>query len=272
MLHLGDLSQQFWSQPYVHAALFLACASPPLSAQEIATLPGHRGDVLALTFSPDGKILVTAGGKNPAAKSQGFREVKIWDTSNGSALPALASHADPVFAVEFKNDGRLLMTRTVYYTRYFKMDVKPPALLHSIRWWNVNDERIVENSSSGGIRIWDASAGEVKSTVKVNPGKAENVLVAPDESSVASLHADGSVKIWDVTSGKVKNTIRNPQHRIASLLMYTPDSKSIVTTAIDASGWLWDAASGTETAAIVIDKKKFDSMQQGAKGPKPPSG
>ncbi|HEV3142490.1 MAG TPA: hypothetical protein VGZ47_01245, partial [Gemmataceae bacterium] len=166
-------------------------------AQEIATLSGHRGDIRAFAFSPDGKILVTTSGKDPTSKAQGFGEVKLWDTANGSALPSLANHADPVFAVEFKNNGKLLMTRTVFYTRYFNMDAKPPALLHSIRWWNFNDERIVENPTSGGIRIWNAAAGEVKNTLKVNPGKAENVLVAPDESSVASLHADGFVKIWD---------------------------------------------------------------------------
>ncbi|HLW68589.1 MAG TPA: WD40 repeat domain-containing protein [Gemmataceae bacterium] len=244
----------------------------PLAAQEIATLPAPRGDVLALAFSPDGKILVSAGGKSPAAKSAGFGEVKLWNTSNGSALPALANHADPVFAVEFKNDGKLLMTRTIYYTRFFNMEAKPPALLHSIRWWNYDDERIVENPTSGGIRVWNAATGEVKSTLKANPGKAENVLVAPDESSVASLHADGSVKIWDSATGKFRNTIKSPQHRFMSLLMYSPDGKFIVTASQDTTLRLWEVASGMEATAIVVDKRKFDLMQQGARGPKPPAG
>jgi WD40 repeat protein len=253
------------------STIFLGLALP-LPAQEIATLPAHRADVLALAFSPDSKILVSAGGKNPAAKSPGFGEVKLWDTSNGSPLPAITNHADPVFAVEFKNDGKMLMTRTVFYTRYFNMEAKPPALLHSIRWWNFNDERIVENPTSGGIRIWDAATGEVKSTLKVNPGKAENVLVAPDESSVASLHADGSVKIWDVATGKVRNTIKNSQSRIVSLLAYAPDGKSIVTASLDSSLQLWDVASGNAMATIIVDKRKFDAMQQGPKGSRPPAG
>jgi WD40 repeat protein len=45
------------------------------TGKEVTTLRGHIGYVMAVTFSPDGKLLATAGGNRYAGK------VQLWDTA-----------------------------------------------------------------------------------------------------------------------------------------------------------------------------------------------
>src|SRR3954451_9150205 len=51
---------------------------------------GHSGDVLAVAFSPDSKILVTGGSD---------RLAKLWDVATGSVRADLAGHAGRVLCV-----------------------------------------------------------------------------------------------------------------------------------------------------------------------------
>ena len=67
----------------------------------------HVFRVLAIDFSPDGRLIATGGGE-PSRSG----EVKIWDASTGKLLRSLDSlHSDTVFGVRFSPDGGLLADR-----------------------------------------------------------------------------------------------------------------------------------------------------------------
>ncbi|MCC7207508.1 MAG: hypothetical protein IT323_09385, partial [Anaerolineae bacterium] len=55
----------------------------------------------AMAFSPDGNILATGHDSG---------EVKLWDTSNGQLLVALAGHADEILAIAFAPNGTGLLS------------------------------------------------------------------------------------------------------------------------------------------------------------------
>jgi len=75
------------------------------SRQLLWSVKAHRVGVYALAFSPDGRILASAG----VGTADFDRSVKLWDTLSGrELLPALAGHADPVRALAFTRDGRML--------------------------------------------------------------------------------------------------------------------------------------------------------------------
>src|SRR5205823_1772859 len=66
------------------------------------TLDGHRDYVLDMAFSPDGRLLATAGEKRP---------VFVWDAATGKRVAALP-YGLPIgaSAVAFSRDGRFLAT------------------------------------------------------------------------------------------------------------------------------------------------------------------
>ena len=82
--------------------------------------------VLALAFSPDGKILASGGGV-PSRDG----ELLLWNAADGSLLREIAgAHSDTVFDLSFTNDGALLASAAAdKFARVF--DVKTGKLVRS---------------------------------------------------------------------------------------------------------------------------------------------
>lgn len=63
------------------------------------TLEGHRAEVSAVTFSPNGRLLTSASRDNT---------VKLWDVATGALQGSLEDHTDYVNEVIFSPNDQLL--------------------------------------------------------------------------------------------------------------------------------------------------------------------
>jgi WD40 repeat protein len=105
---LGDLND-FTGLPRGEVLLWdLGSGGEPLR------LSAHPGGVYDVGFSPDGKLLASAGGRRQVPG-----EVKLWDAATGQCLATFRGHQDAAVAVAFTPDGRrlasagLILDRTV---------------------------------------------------------------------------------------------------------------------------------------------------------------
>lgn len=96
--------------------------------------PGHKGAIYSVSFSPDGKLLASAGED---------RRIKIWDLAASKVLKDLRGHTDTVHSLTWTADSSLLASG---------------GLDGSVRLWDVN--------ASGSRDFGDENAGNSNCSVE----------------------------------------------------------------------------------------------------------
>lgn len=163
-------------------------------------LAGHSNEVRSLVFSPDGKLLATAGG-NPGQ----YGEIKVWDTASGKELRVWRGHRDNIFAIAFSPDGKQLATCS-----YDKL-----------------------------IKLWDAATGNEVKTLKDHTDPVFALAFSPNGKLLASASADRTVKLWDVASGARLYTLSDALDAVNTLVFH-PSGKLLAGAGADRSIRVWE--------------------------------
>ena len=209
----------------------------------LGVLPYEYGQINALKFSRNGKLLLVAGGRGGAsgravlfdvetgkqltevgatetdaildadlspdqsaiAVGTPSKMVRIYSTADGSVLHSIKKHTDWVTAVEYSPDGVLLAT----------------------------------GDRSNGLIVWEADTAREFYTLLGHQKMITDVSWRPDSNVLASASEDGTIKLWDMQTG---NALKSwSAHGGGSLSVRFSMDGRIASTGRDRITKFWDA-------------------------------
>jgi WD40 repeat protein len=179
------------------------------------SLAGHNSHVWWVTFSSDGRRLVSVDGNGI---------IKIWDVANGKCRGSVEAHDGPIRAAALTPDGKILAS-------VGGSDFK-----------------------QGEAKLWDVVETEDRTTLKKRAdlkGHKRTVLclaIAPDGKLLATGSWDHSVKLWDIASAKEKRTLGRFGD-LVHCVAFSPDGQLLASAGWEAVIRLWDVATGRQRAA-----------------------
>jgi WD40 repeat protein/predicted Ser/Thr protein kinase len=171
------------------------------AAKRLDVLHSHRGKVYGLAFSPDSRLLASAGAD---------RAVLISDVVSGQRWATLSGHRGAVYAVAFSPDGKTLASagadRTVRFwdpatgeahttvlqqrSRVCALAFHPEGRLLAVGTWD------------GSVCVWDTETGELRMKLRDSwPEPACAVAFSPDGRLLACGHAGGRSVLLDAVKG-----------------------------------------------------------------------
>jgi WD40 repeat protein len=225
----------------------------PANAAQVVQL-SHFGDgtVDQVSWSPDGRSVITAG-------SLGVYRYSHQLPGNTLAEEArLEPHAWTYSAVMTK-DGRSLAAGV--------------ADGH-VRVWDVNSgEKLVDLpgdgqptlssdgnmlayiDEDGNLQLWDIPAGKSRITLDSQSRKYAWPIFSPDGRYLAAIaprhsflkYAD-SARVWDIQTGAIVNSLGGPDNDITDLA-FSPDGQ-FLTGAAGGSAWVWALRAGADPIEI----------------------
>ena len=258
--HLGSLYCLDWSV----SGRLLASGSndkviklmvvPPLSEgdgknnedDDILELPinGHKGTIRSICFDPSSDLtLLTAGDVD--------KNIKIWDTENGSSKGELIGHNKDVTTIKWSNDGSYFGSGSADKTikLWDLKSLKEICTIPTLGYGPINDISLLNTGEmlivaaghvDGNITIWDAQRKSLFTEIKENSQGKEvrTICFSPDGKYLISGGFDNKIKIYDILN--TFNLASELEHndKVVSVKWH-PDLPIIVSTSADKTARIW---------------------------------
>jgi len=211
------------------------------SGTERCTLTASAGQVDAVTFSPDGQTLASAG--------RGDKLIRLWDPATGKSKTPLKGHTEGVLALAFSPDGQLLASGGVdKTTRLWDVPAgKEKAVLSGAASWitvvafSPDGRTLAAGSNDKLVRLWDVPTEASKGVLKGHTGGVHGLAFAADGLLLASAADDRTVRFWDAAAGKEKGNTVDAQTPVTALA-YTADGQWLLSTGDDGRCVQWKTA------------------------------
>ncbi|MDZ4401394.1 PQQ-binding-like beta-propeller repeat protein [Prosthecobacter sp.] len=222
--------------------------------------PPLKDFLCSVTYSPDGRWLVAAGGSEFTPARNGGKttgQIKLFDIAAGKEHGELKGHTDKVFTAAFAPDSKTLATGAADNTvRLWDIATMKERLVlqgHTGAVMSVafspDGKTLASSSADHTVKLWDTSNGKQLATLKGHEDEVRAVAFAPDGKTLATGSTDKTVRLWDAATQKERAELRGHRGSINGLA-FSPDGKTLATGSSDETIKLWDVANAKEQATL----------------------
>jgi WD40 repeat protein len=215
--------------------------------QRVQKLVGHKGAVMAVAFTPDGKQLASAGLDGT---------IEFWDLAKGH-VATLRRHKSWVNSLSFARDGRMASgssdnSALVWRRKGESWEVEsahqvPEGEVRCVAL-SPSGRLLAAGTRYGTVRVWDQAGGKELAVLKGHPGDVWALAFSPDGNYLASGAGDwdrpGEVRLWDAATWRQVANLRHSGEVLC--VAFSPDGRTLAAGAWDHTIKLWDVSKLTK--------------------------
>lgn len=246
------------------------------------SLTGHKDEVTALDFAPDGKTI--------ASSSQGG-SVKLWDVSTGKLKRTLTDVKNPQRLIAFDAKGAFVSKgnedeqafavsadRKLVFSdagKFHIRDLSSGKIVKTLTptqngisqepfpdWatagaFSADGKRLAVGDACGSVFVFSTATGKVLRSFSLYESEEKAVegvnavAFSPYGKTIAAGTDSGAIKMLDAETGKLKFAKLRHANQVASVT-FSPDGRILATGGYDRIVKLWDAASGRLLVTLMI--------------------
>lgn len=226
----------------------------PATGEPMASVhaaPAHRGAVLAMAFSADGKTLVTSGRDNI---------VKVWDRQTIPEASMVGGGA-----LTFTPDGETLVTGTAATVKLWD-----PFTTREKETRRFGKGAIrIPLSADGGLvvtqgpeinlpRVWEFSSGRELLRLPPSSVLPYDYALSPDSRTLAIASEEMDINLWDIPSKRLRVRIPNPSQSFR--IVYAPNGRFLATGSWDGKVRFFDPEKGVPLGVVQGGKTWVTSL------------
>ena len=226
------------------------CVVDLRTGQERWRAPAAKELVVALAFSPDGKVLASAAGFSES-------DIRLWDVATGKPIGSLEGHGSWVGGLVFWPDGKKLASSSADQTiRIWDLAARQCVDVmrgHRLEVWRLallpDEKTLVSGAKDGTVCFWDASVAHPHQAQLCLATNVATWGFSPDGRAVLTLDAPGQLSQWSGPDFQHRSPLLKVDSNWASSC-FSPDRRYLAVSWTNGLLQVWDASQGVLMQAL----------------------